>query len=331
MTEFPEIGGFLPLDISKGTPFHQNAIGLNTARNALAWFLKHTELNGGAVKMLLLPAFVCPEVIEMVESKFPQFKLQFYNIDERLEPLVNRDDFGEALFYFYNSFGLKGDFARHLPANSIVDNAHSFYSPHSSGHITIYSARKFFGVPDGAYLYSDDKIQPPPKASESWQRNNFLLKAHDVGARQTYHDFLKSEDDLSKAEPSEMSPLSKKLLAGFDYANIGKIRLENFNRLHNALGQENGFRATIDEALLDQSFVPFSYPWLHPNGSKIREQLIERNIFIPCLWNGILESDHSNSFEKHLVASLVHLPVDQRYGAIEVDHMQTLIDGLNIE
>ena len=44
-------------------------------------------------------------------------------------------------------------------SNVIIDNAQAFYSKHQDRAYSFNSARKFFGVPDGAYLFGKAKLK----------------------------------------------------------------------------------------------------------------------------------------------------------------------------
>jgi hypothetical protein len=321
MAKFAEIGGFLPLDIPGRSPYHTNCAAFNTARNALCWLLADVISKNPQTQRVLLPAFNCPEVEDSIRERLPQLDLAFYNLGAALEPSCPIASSPHEVFYFYNAFGLKGRYARSLPEGTIVDNAHAFFATPLAGHHTVYSARKFFGVPDGAYLYSTSDMDIPPHSDPAWSRGLYLLKRLDRGAREAYSDFQASEGLLAEAPVTGMSVLAQKLLAGLDYEGTRRIRLENCVYLHQALGNTNGLVRFIDEALSDPEFVPYTYPWLHEDGAQIRKRLVDENIFVPTLWPRIETSSQATSYEKHLANNVVHLPIDQRYGLAEMEHM----------
>lgn len=59
--------------------------------------------------------------------------------------------------------------------NVIVDQAQAYFDKPISGVDTIYTCRKFLGVPDGAFLYSDAKLDEELMIDESFERMHFLL------------------------------------------------------------------------------------------------------------------------------------------------------------
>ncbi len=87
---------------------------------------------------------------------------EFYHIDINFEI---RECFtlkaNEALLYV-NYYGLKQRYVEQLANKTgdrlIVDNTQAFYAKPIAGIDTFYTCRKFFGVPDGAYLYTDKRL-----------------------------------------------------------------------------------------------------------------------------------------------------------------------------
>ena len=72
---------------------------------------------------------------------------------------------------------------------NIVDNTQAFYDLPVNSIDTFYSCRKFFGVPDGAYLYCDRQLDMELEEDQSWQRMDYLLKRIDVSPESAYADF----------------------------------------------------------------------------------------------------------------------------------------------
>ncbi|KVU36015.1 hypothetical protein WK68_18675 [Burkholderia ubonensis] len=247
-------------------------------------------------------------------------QMRFYGIDENLEPILSGLGTGDATLYFVNLFGLKSAFAARLPANSIVDNVHAFFNPPVHGLHTLYSARKFFGVPDGAYLYTDLVLEEPP-AYVAWEESAYLLQRLDVGAPAGYAGFQRSEQALSRSDVRGMSALSQALLGGLNYEAFARRRRENFEYLHARLGVANELTALIDQALSDTNFVPLCYPHLCADGERVRDLLVSEGIFVPRYWANISDDLHATPFEQHLATNCLHLPIDHRYGRADMDEI----------
>ena len=174
------------MELSKGESFHPDAIALNTGRNCLEYVLR---VRG--YKKVYIPYYTCDVVLE------PFHKLnvgyEYYHIDQQLE-LSNQISLQdkEALLYT-NYFGLKQRYVEQLAERYsrqlIVDNTQAFYAKPVDGIDTFYTCRKFFGVPDGAYLYTDAEAEIEMEQDVSYDRMSFLLKRIDLGPEAGYADF----------------------------------------------------------------------------------------------------------------------------------------------
>ena len=321
MTGIREIGGYFPLEVARSGAFHPRAKAFLTARGALKQLLLSLFETGRGPKRLWLPTFLCPDIETAISEIAPSLQIIRYAVNDVLQP-VGCDPKSTDLAYYYNVFGLTGALARLLPPKSVWDNAHGFFSPPAPGCTTLYSARKFFGVPDGAYLYSTEPVVVPPPLSDV-RRSLHLLKRHDQGAQAAFSDFRAAETELAGAPPAGMSLLTRRILEGIDYSAVSVLRLTNLVTLHEVLGRQNELGTLIDAALSDPHFVPFSYPLLIADGAALRERLISKKVFIPLLWSGVVSRPEITGFERHLALDTVHLPIDQRYGEFEMIEVLT--------
>src|SRR5690554_3207521 len=146
------IGGYFGLELNQGSEFHPGAIRLNTGRNALEYILR-----AKGYKKIYLPYFTCDALFEPIEKL--HLEIEFYPIDETFYPIFDFKRVKPAeIFLYTNYFGL---YDRHVieitkhTKNILIDNAQAFYSKPLPGIDTFYSPRKFFGLPDGAYLFTN--------------------------------------------------------------------------------------------------------------------------------------------------------------------------------
>jgi hypothetical protein len=86
--------------------------------------------------------------------------------------------------------------------------------------------------------------------------------------------------------------------------------------LHNKLGQINEFKIDIDN--ID---APFVYPLLCAGGKEIRDNAIDKKIFIDTYWDRVLNKVNRNSVEARLTNDLLPLPVSQMYNLNEMDYL----------
>ena len=304
-----EIGGYFGLELNTGKEFHDNAIRLNTGRNALEYILR---ANG--YTKIYLPFFICDAVLQPIKKH--NIDVIFYTIDEQLEPVFNYETIEEkSAFLYVNYFGLKDLFVQTLPAkckNLIIDNSQSFFSKPLPGTDTFYSARKFFGVPDGAYLYSNRKLDSTFERDESFERASHLLKRVDVDAETGFNDFRNNEAKLENQEIKQMSSLSKALLSGIDYQNAIQRRTENFDHLHASLKKLNKFKVKRGLG------VPMVYPFWNSN-SDLKKTLLAQKIYTPTYWENVKAWVEEESLEYKIVDEVVYLPIDQRYIVVDMD------------
>ena len=96
----------------------------------------------------------------------------YYRVGSNFKPLLTEWD---GWLYVVNFYGqLSNEYLSTLGINIIVDNAQAYFQEPISGIDTIYTCRKFFGVADGAILYTDKKVEVQEQ-DESYERMHFLL------------------------------------------------------------------------------------------------------------------------------------------------------------
>ena len=313
-TDHNAIGGYLSLELSAGGhPFHGDAIGLNSARNCFEYMLL-----AKGYKRVHLPIYTCEAMFEAPQKL--GVDICFYGVGPNLVPLdLPELGPGEA-FVYTNYFGLKQSCVERMykqfGERLIVDNAQAFYAPALPGVDTLYSPRKFFGVPDGGYLYTDKKISTRFPQSDSTNRFQHLIKRIESGPEAGYADFREAEKTLDNGPVQTMSRLTESLLGAIDYRRAARIRRENYRLLHEALQESNLIRP-----LMDSQAVPMVYPFLTDDPS-LRQRLIANRVFVATYWPNVKQSATPGTTEYELADRLIPLPVDQRYGP---DEMSTIL------
>lgn len=297
------IGGYFELELRKGEHYHPHAIRLNTARNCFEYVLTARKY-----KKVYIPYYTCEVMLQ------PLVKLgisyEYYSINERLEPVGGKILNSDEAFLYTNYFGLKQDYverlAQHYGTQLIVDNAQAFYAPRVNGIDTFYSARKFFGVSDGAYLYTDCTLDIDFKKDISFGRMQHLLQRIDEDAEAGYLSFRQNDDALDYSSIKKMSNLTSRILESIDYFYVKERRLENFNYLHQQLKEYNLFD------IPNSDDVPMVYPFFTLDVT-LKKRLIENKIFVATYWPNVLEWCKEKMIEHTLASQLIILPIDQRY------------------
>jgi hypothetical protein len=310
------IGGYFSLELPQREEYHKDAIRLNTGRNCLEYILR---VRG--YKKMYVPYYTCEAVMEPINKLGMPY--EFYHIDVHFEI---RDRFtlkeGEALLYT-NYFGLKQRYveqlAERIGSRLIVDNTQAFYAKPIPGIDAFYTCRKFFGVPDGAYLYCDKELDEEIEQDYSYDRVTHLVKRIDLSAEDGFKDFRRVDDGLDNQPIRKMSKLTQRMMRGIDYESAAQRRRANFKMLHVALGKDNNL-----DLHLEEDAVPMVYPYLVPVEG-VREKLIENKIFVARYWPNVLDWTKSNDIEYLLANQMQPLPVDQRYGEDDLKRIIEII------
>lgn len=316
------IGGYFSLELSRREEYHKDALRLNTGRNCLEYVLRSR-----GYKKVFLPFYICSVVLEPIRKLGIMYEFYSVNIHLEMDGDLSLKS-GDALLYV-NYFGLKQRYVKLLAGkygqSLIIDNTQAFYSKPIAGIDTFYSCRKYFGVPDGAYLYTDRFLDLELEQDKSFDRMNHLVKRIDLGAEAGYGDFHINDDGLSEQPIRRMSRLTQKMMQGIDYEAVSRQRRENYRQLDSALEDSNMLRLDIED-----DAVPMVYPYLVPV-KDLRERVIANKVFVACYWPNVLDWVNEGSFEYTLASKMLPLPIDQRYGEEEMKRMAKELNELKCE
>jgi len=313
-----KIGGYFELDLRKGAEYHQGAIRLNSGRNAFEYILLAKKY-----KKVYLPSYICEVMLEPIDKL--NLAYEFYNINEQLEPVFNYNRIGEdETFLYTNYFGIKGQLLKKLSIecrNLIIDNSQAFFESPIPQIDTFYSPRKFFGVPDGAYLFTNQLLKIQLLHDKSFSRFSHLIKRIDEGAEEGYDDFKTNDTSLNGQPIKKMSKLTQALLCNIDYSKAIKIRKRNFQFLHEHLQYSN-------ELILNEvyDYKPMVYPYLTAKGNILKQKLIQNKIFIATYWSNSENWGNKNLYEEYLFQNLLPIPIDQRY---TIKAIKTVLELIN--
>lgn len=315
-----EIGGYIELDTCRHAMLHEDAILLNCGRNALAYLL---EAKG--IKKLYLPYFLCDSVANVCKKY--GVEVVFYHIGENWLPKDLVID-GDAWLYIVNFYGqiTREDLARLAAAyrNIIIDNAQAYFDAPLANVDTLYSCRKFFGVSDGAVLYTNSKLERSLEIDESFNRIHYVLGRYERTASEFYEEAAQNNDIFDNEPIKEMSRLTKNLLRSIDYEYVKQVRTNNFTYLHEKLREVNKLNVRLIEGA-------FMYPLLIDDGMKIRKQLQQMKIYIPTLWPNVLEECEPDTLEYKFAAEILPIPVDQRYCIEDMEYLVEVIRSVSTE
>lgn len=309
-----EIGGYIELDTYHLSMPHEDAIALNCGRNCLAYLFKSR-----GIKKLKVPYFICNSIFNVCDRE--GVDKVYYHIGTDFKPTPDLTLESDEWLYLVNLYGqisndeIKG-YAEKF-GKVIVDQANDYFVEPLPGVDTFYTCRKWFGVADGAFLYTDQPLSDEFPQDESYDRMEFLLGRYERSANEFYAGYNANNKYFIDQPIKRMSKLTRNLLHGIDYEMILQRRRENYAYLHERLDPINQLKL--------QS-AAFMYPLMVGNGAVLRKRLQEERIYIPTLWPTVFEVAEKNSLEYTMAENILPLPIDQRYG---IEEMKYIIKKIN--
>ena len=203
----------------------------------------------------------------------------------------------------------------------LLDDTHAFFHNDHPGYWSFTSARKYFGVPDGAFLYAPVTLDVEAERFDKISLTHGLLLR--LGRqREAYEAYREYERSLDSSV-YRISEVSEGMLRGVDMIRVAEARQSNYNFIHAVLGKYNQLPISRDKG------VPFCYPYL-PAKRVERNGLYARGIYVPSLWADTCERGIEGfAFEKLISVELLPLPIDHRYTPADlqsmVDYLKSLI------
>lgn len=311
------IGGFFSLELPiQHQEYYPGAVAVNSGKNAFEYILASY---GFKVKKVYLPYFTSRIMIKpLQEHNIPH---EYYHINENLEIASNIELHEGELLVYTNYFGLKGEYVKKIAPiygqSLIIDNAQAFFEKPLSNVNTFYSPRKFFGVLDGGYVYTQGTNKPLLTESISYDRMSYLLKRIDTSAEEAYPDY-KSSCHLGGFPVQKMSKLTHRILGSLDYEAIAYARRKNFSKLSEKLASSNKLHIDLGNS------VPLVYPYL-TDDDKLRSHLIANKVYVAQYWPNVLDWCENDDLEYYLATHIIPLPIDQRY---DEEDMKRILDIL---
>lgn len=312
-----EIGGYFQLEKLIDNEYYKNMERLNSGRNSLIYILKSKK-----IKKVYLPYYLCDSVSNKVIQE--GYNVDYYNVDKEFNPIFNKNLGEDEYLYIVNFYGQINN-EKLLEYNQkykriIVDNTHAFYQNPILDIDTIYSCRKFFGVPDGAYLYTNTKLNESLTIDDSKDRIKHLVGRLGGTASTFYKDFQKSDEEFETESLKKMSIFTQNILGAIDYNKVKEYRNMNYNVLYESLKEINKLNLKLVEGA-------FSYPLLVENGEEIRKKLIENKIYISMLWPNVPKSVSEDSIEYIYSKNIIPIPCDQRYNSDDMNYIIDIVKG----
>ena len=258
-----------------------------------------------------MPRYICNAMLTPLERA--EIECVWYDVNDQLEVDANTRIGIDDWLLYVNYFGICNNQVAQLlqrlsPDQVVLDFSQSFFSRFDNDALaTIYSPRKFFGVPDGGLLIS--RIPVPSSEMQdtgSFGRISHLMRRLGNSPEAGYAEYQHAEESLAECEPKQMSRLTDRILSSIDFDSVSKKRRENYLFLHRALGKDNQLSVDVSSVT-----APLCYPLL-TSDSGLRVRLVNERIFVPTYWTDAL-SRVSSGWAERMVRNLLPLPIDQRY------------------
>ena len=307
---FEEMGGYFGLELPDHGDAFPDAIKFQSGRAAL-----RAVIECAGIKKVIIPAYTCDSVIHAVvdsggkvdtyfldDSMYPQ------NIPSKLPP--------NHAFLYVNYFGLcqrnVDRLLKKIPSQQlIIDNCQALFALSQNALATIYSPRKYLGVPDGGFLVTssldiNDNIS---EDTGSIERMRHLLLRMAYKADSGYVHYQKSENSFVNTAPLRMSRLAKRILNSIDMMAVKQKRRENFLILATRLDKFNQYSWELNDIA-----VPLCYPLIiGRNVEELKRILAKKRIYIPTYWPDAQTRILPDGIEYRLINRCLAVPCDQRY------------------
>ncbi|MHB1299237.1 MAG: hypothetical protein ACYCY8_00020 [Burkholderiales bacterium] len=299
------IGGYFELELPLQHQLrYPDALRFQSARAGF-----YALLLAGKPKRIWMPKYICDVMLPPITSA--KVETVFYDLDSNLEVSRNVSlKAGDWLFYA-NYFGVCSAqedslMQRFNPDQLVLDHSQAFFEAPKKCLATLYSPRKFFGVPDGGLLFTSINLTEPEEIeSRSASRCAHLLKRLDGATEEGYADFRNAEETLSDFRPRKMSLLTRRLLSYIDYDTCEAQRNDNFTFLHKHFRHSN-------ELSFSHVNGPMCYPLLVED-TAVRKDLLANHIYVPAYWRDVGMRVAAETVEKRMADKCLPLPCDHRY------------------
>lgn len=312
------IGGYFELELPPArVPMHHAALKFQSARTAFLALLRASK-----PKRVWMPYYICDSMLAPL--KVAGVDVAFYSLDPQFGIADDIELAVSEILVYVNYFGVCNEqveqvLLRFNPAQVVLDFSQAFYIEPRDCLATIYSPRKFFGLPDGGLLFTRVEIKLPEKIDEGSEvRMAHLIKRLGGEPEDGYSSFQNSEESLNDFEPRKMSHLTERVMAAIDFEGVKLKRRANFNFLCERLGEVNKIKF---ENLVG---APLCYP-LFCGKADMKAKLIRNRVFVATYWPDVSARVDRNSFEFDLAANLIAIPCDQRYSFADLEMVLSLI------
>ena len=318
-----EIGSFIEMQFPKGKEYYRgdaDIARLNSGRAALWHAFRCT-----GCRVIWLPYYQCDCVREHLARD--GCEVRYYRIDDSFDPIGLSPAEDEAVL-LVNYFGVMSHARMAALAepfqHAVMDNSQAFFARPVEGAYNVYSARKFVGVPDGAYVLGPgaERLCGEYEQGFSSGTASYLLERIEYGCEgRAYEARRRNEERIDREGVRRMSKLTRTILDGTDYDEIIRRRRENFAYAHSLFRNINRLDPMRYYA---EDCVPMVYPLLAEDDALL-DRLLAHKHFQGHWWSYLLDEMPADSFEYYISRYVIPITIDQRYGREELDYLRSIV------
>lgn len=315
----------------------------NTGRSAIEAFL-HTCKN---IKRVWVPSFICSSVIEAIARAGKE--IIYYPIDRYLLPDIEFLSGCEVrngdVIYVMHYFGIAIqqefiDIMKSLRSRGILifeDITMSLLSKKGNdfafGDIVLGSIRKWYGIPDGAFIASMDRLPDIKKENAAYDYTLYYFTAQIMKSlylsdskkydKERFLSFSNKgiESLFSDYTIREMSEISYRVLGSINWEEISIKRHNNYDLLYALLKDIPKIKIL---GSCSDKIVPIGMFILTDDRDGLLKHLISKGIYCNVHWR---ENEATEQFPDTLYLSrhCLTIPCDHRYGEDHMNYIQQVI------
>ena len=173
---FKEIGGYFELEQFGGTSYHEEGIALNSGRGCLSYLVELRKIN-----TIWVPDFMCDSVFDRLNWDgvlVKEYPITLNFLPDYTKISCDTDEWFYLMDYYGSLKREDVEYAREFSGGRlIVDETQAYFNKPWANSDTIYTCRKWFGVSDGAYLFTKDNtvLKRELPTDYSYSRMEYLL------------------------------------------------------------------------------------------------------------------------------------------------------------
>ncbi len=315
----------------------------NTGRSAIeSWF----KANGRKGKVWI-PSFICASVTDAV--KRAGCEIEYYPIDCELRlnmaflndcSIVKGDIFYLMQYFGYAIPDEEAEFVSKLKDKGVTvfeDITMSLLSESRDcfgvGDVVLGSLRKWFPIPDGAFIASGSSLEKAEKDNAAYDYSLYYLTAQLMKSlylespdKYDKKEFLKYSDKGNESLFSDytirnMSDISINLLSSVDVDAVIARRRKNYDMLYEMLKSMSFITLPGRRS---EGMIPMGMFILTEDRDSLLSHLIANDVYSNVHWK---PNDATEMFKDsaYLSRHCITIPCDQRYGEKEMEYICSVL------